>query len=394
MAATPALKHVPRVTDGVVMEAHVPAGTSAHRWVDRFLVSSGRWSTPFVAVALAACLGIAYTIMYALGGTGEFGPTIFVLVVMVAAVRFGYVGAVVVSIGAGILSGPLMPLDVSTGTPQQPSVWISRLVTFLIVGVATTALVERVRVGQTRELEVAQRERDLAVGKAAVVATVAHEFRSPLTVIHGVARLLEQEQAIPEEFGPLFHGLMDATGRLIDLVTTMGAVMDGGGAAVFLRTEQLVTREVLRAVVARAAVRDSHGRVRIAIDPDAEFVHTDRELLEQAVRHIVENALKFSPSDQPVEVRVSRAAGHLVFEVSDRGAGIDPNLLSTDPFKQGDQSITREQDGLGLGLFAAGRLAEMLGGSVTFDRRRSGGSVVKIRVASPATTVTTATPAP
>ena len=369
----------------------MPARTSADRWVDRFLVSSGRWSTPFVAVALAACLGIAYTIMYALGGTGAFGPTIFALVVMVAAVRLGYQGAVMVSIAAGILMGPLMPLDVSTGTPQQPSVWISRLVTFLIVGVATTALVERVRVGQTRELVIAQRERDLAVGKAAVVATVAHEFRSPLTVIHGVARLLEQEHAIPEEFGPLFGGLMDATGRLIDLVTTMGAVMDADGAAIFLRTEQLVTREVLRAVVARVAVRDAHGRVQITVAPDAEFVHTDRELLEQAVRHVVENALKFSPPDQPVEVLVSREGGHLVFAVSDRGPGIDPNLLSADPFRQGDQSITREQDGLGLGMFASGRLAEMLGGSVAFDPRRGGGSEVTIRVASP---VTTATPTP
>ncbi len=370
----------------------MPAGTSADRWVDRFLVSSGRWSTPFVVVTLAAGLGLAYAIMYAVGGIGAFGPIMFVLIVMVSAVRFEYMGAVVVSIAAGIVSGPLMPFDVATGTPQVASAWISRMVSFLIVGVATTALVDRVRVGQTRELVIAQRERDLAVGKAAVVATVAHEFRSPLTVINGVARLLEQEQAIPEEFGPLFHGLMDSTDRLIDLVTTMGAVMDGGGGAVFLRTEQLVTREVLSAVVARVAVRDAHGRVQMTIAPDAEFVHTDRELLEQAVRHIVENALKFSPPDQPVEVRVSREGGHLVFEVSDRGPGIDPNLLSADPFKQGDQSITREQDGLGLGLFASGRLAEMLGGSVAFDPRRGGGSVVTVRVASPATPTPASTP--
>ena len=390
MAATLALKRLSRTTDGVLMEAHVPAGTSADRWVDRFLVSSGHWSTPFVAVALAAGLALAYAIMYALGGMGAFGPTIFVLIVMVTAVRFEYLGAVAVSIAAGIVSGPLMPLDVATGTPQQASAWISRTVAFLIVGVATAALVDRVRAGQGRELVIAERERDLAVGKAAVVATVAHEFRSPLTVINGVARLLEHEQAIPEEFRPLFHGLMDSTDRLIELVTTMGAVLDGGGAAVFLRTEQLVTCEVLRAVVARAAVRDSHGRVRIAIDPDGESVHSDRELLEQALRHIVENALKFSPSDQPVEVHVSRAAGYLVFEVSDRGPGIDPNLLSADPFKQGDQSITREQDGLGLGLFAAGRLAEMLGGSVTFEPRWGGGSVVKVQIASPSPTTTPA----
>jgi signal transduction histidine kinase len=152
---------------------------------------------------------------------------------------------------------------------------------------------------------------------------------------------------------------------------------------VFLRTETLVTREILGAVVARVAARDAHSRVQIEIDPDAEFVRTDPELVQQVLRHIVENALKFSRVDQPVEVSVTRSDQDVTFLVSDRGSGIDVNLLSSDPFTQGDQSITREQAGLGLGLFAAVRLAEMLGGSLTFDSRRGGGTIVRIRIASP-----------
>ena len=360
----------------------MPAETPVDRWVDHLVVSSGRWSTAVVAIGLAAGLGGSYAVMYALGGARAFAATLFILVVMVAAARFRYAGAVLTALAGGVLAGPLMPFDVATGTPQLPSMWISRAVTLLFVGVVSTALIERVRVGHGRELALAQKERDLAVGKAAVVTTVAHEFRSPLTVINGVARMLDNEQAIPEQFGPLFHGLMDSTDRLIDLVATMGAVLDGDGGAVFLRTETFVTREILGTVMARIAIRDANARVRIEIEPDAEFVRTDRELLEQLLRHVVENALKFSGVDRPVEVHVSRQGQHLGFDVSDRGSGIDLHLLSKDPFRQGDQSITREHEGLGLGLFASTRIAEMLGGSLSFDRRRGGGSIVRIKVAS------------
>ena len=356
--------------------------TQADRWVDRLLVSTSQGRTVVVVTGLAAGLGVSYAVTYSLGGTRAFAATLFILVVMVAAVRFGYPGAVVTSAAAGLLVGPLMPFDVNSGTPQPASMWISRVMTLLIVGMTTTALVDRVRASQSRELTLAQRERDLAIGKAAVVTTVAHEFRSPLTVINGVARMLEHEQAIPEQFVPLFQGLMDSTDRLIDLVTTMGSVLDGRGGAVFLRTETLVTRQVLSAVLVHVVAHDANSRVRIDVEPEAEFVRTDRELLEQLLRHIVENALRFSAVDQPVELHVFRADQHIGFDVSDRGPGIDSRLLSSTPFTQGDQSMTREHAGLGLGLFASIRLAEMLGGSLSFDARRGGGSVVRIRVAS------------
>lgn len=368
------------------MEARIPQESSVDRWVDRFLLSSGRWNTVVVATGLAAGLVASYAITYSLGGTQAFAATFFLLAVMVAAARFGYWGAALTAVAAAELAGPLMPLDVRAGTPQVPSMWISRAVMLLMVGIATTALVERVKVGHGRELALAQKERDLAIGKAAVVTTVAHEFRSPLTVINGVARMLENEHVIPEEFRPLFRGLMDSTDRLIDLVTTMSTVLDGSGGAVFLRTEPLVTREILGTVLGRVAGRGAHSRVQIDIEPDAEFVQTDRELLEQLLRHVVENAVKFSAADQTVQVHAFRAGDHVRFDVSDRGAGIDPSLLSRDPFTQGDQSITREQDGLGLGLFAAARLAEMLGGSLVFNRRRGGGTVVRITIAASAPT--------
>lgn len=360
----------------------MPAQTMVDRWVDRLLKSSGGWSAVVVAVGLVAGLGISYAIMFAVGGTKVVAATPFYLVVMIGAVRFGYAGAVSTSLLGSILAGPLMPFDAISGTPQPLSMWLSRSATLFMVALTTTVLIERVRSGHSRELTLVEKERDLAMGKAAVVSTVAHEFRSPLTVINGVARMLEKEDAIPEQFEPLFQGLMESTDRLIDLVTTMGSVLDGREGTAFLRTETAVTRELLNTMLTRVPARGATSRVTLKVEPDAEFVQTDKELLEQLLRHVVENALKFSDPEQPVEIDASREGDFLSFKVLDRGPGIDGGLLSFDPFKQGDQSISREHDGLGLGLFASVRLAQMLGGSLSVSPRRGGGSVVRILIAS------------
>ena len=94
--------------------------------------------------------------------------------------------------------------------------------------------------------------------------------------------------------------------------------------------------------------------------------------------------MKFSPVDQPVHARFWRDSGRLHVCVRDRGPGIDEGVLrSADPFTQGDATSTRAHQGLGLGLFAARRLAEALDGSIAFERRAGGGTEVTIQVDAP-----------
>jgi signal transduction histidine kinase len=331
-----------------------------------------------IVLALLLC----YVITYRLGGAGSVAPGWFGLVVLIGAARFRYVGAVVVAVTATLLAGPLMPLDVSMDTPQRVGVWVGRGLTFLLIGLVTAALVDRVQAARQRELDLAKEQRDLAVRKAAVIATVSHEFRTPLTTIVGVARTLEVHDMVSDEGLPLLQGLMDATRRLVDLVTTVGAVMEHDETLV--RPEPIVMRELLDQVVDHVRVRNPRGQVAVDIDPRAELAVCDREMLGQLLRHIVENAVKFSPAGEQVEIRVVRAGSRLLVRVTDRGPGIDEDFLEHwDPFSQGDASLTRSKQGLGLGLFAASRLAEILGGSIAFRRGHQGGTLAVIEVIAP-----------
>ncbi len=357
-------------------------GPVTRAWLDRVILSRGRSSSVATVGLIVLGFGCCYGLTMALGGTRVVSTTWYIPVILLAAARFRYRGATVAAVVATVLAGPLS--NTGTGDLEHATLWLGRGVVFVIVGLVTAALIEQVVSSRERELELAELERDLAVRQAAVVATVSHEFRTPLTVITGVARTLDAHGMVTEEGAPLLEGLADAARRLTDLVNTVGAVLDDAGSEAFVRPETLIFRDLLAQVAMSLGVRDAEHRVSSQIAPDAEIFVSDRELLGQLLRHLLENAAKFSPRDEPVEVRADRDGDRLRIRISDRGPGIDGNLIaSLDPFRQGDHSMTRTRQGLGLGLFAANRLAAVLDGSIKFLDRRGGGTEVVVDIFAP-----------
>ncbi len=278
-------------------------------WIDRVVVPQEGRSTWFAVVVVCAGFALCYGVT-AMFGSHLVSTTWYVPFVLLAAARFRYVGALVASVVAMLLSGPMRPA-VDAATAQQPPVWIGRGLVFALVGVVTAGLIDRIVAHRERELGLAEQERDFAIRQAAVIATVSHEFRTPLTVITGVARTLEVHGMVTGEGESLLTGLMDAARRLTDLVNTVGAVMDGSPDQTFVRLEPIVLRDVMDHVLDHLGVRDPRNRVSVHIDPHAEIFISDRELLSQLMRHVIENAVKFSPADQQVEVRVHREDGRL-----------------------------------------------------------------------------------
>ena len=370
-----------------------PSPTVFRGWIDRVVVPQERRASWFAVVAVCAGFALCYgaTAMF---GSGSVSTTWYVPFILLAAARFRYAGALIASAVATLLSGPMRPAA-DAASAQQPAVWIGRGLVFVLVGIVTAALIDRIVADRERELVLAEQERDFAIRQAAVIATVSHEFRTPLTVITGVARTLEVHRMVSGEGGSLLTGLMDAARRLTDLVNTIGAVMDGSPDQKFVRLEPVVLRDVLEHVLDHLGIRDPRNRVSVHVDANAEIFISDRELLSQLLRHVVENAVKFSPADEPVEVHVHRERGRLEIRVADRGPGIDESLLrSPMPFTQGDRSMTRTAQGLGLGLFAASRLAAVLDGTVSFGARPGGGTEAIVEVAAPDTSHPSSNSAP
>jgi len=242
---------------------------------------------------------------------------------------------------------------------------------FRIVATAS----RRLRRQADRELRLANEERDLARRKAAVIATVSHEFRTPLTIIEGVSSTLERHDLVAGPGRSLLDSLRSASHRLRDLVEALLTAAEGMEREGDVQRRPVELSEVIRAVVDGLSSFDAQSRVRVVTIPGGDTVLSDPAMLEPLLRHIIENALKFSPPGSAVDISITRTSGEVDVTVRDRGPGIDPEFMERafDPFTQEDQSSTRAQPGLGIGLFAARKIAELIGGRVELQRHPEGG---------------------
>jgi len=102
-----------------------------HQWTARAIRAQGASSLSGGLAIVAGLLGLSWLISYVLGGAGQVPPHWFYVPILLAAARFGLAGAAATAVVAGLVAGPLLPLDVATGAQQHVLDWSGRLGFFL-----------------------------------------------------------------------------------------------------------------------------------------------------------------------------------------------------------------------------------------------------------------------
>jgi CheY-like chemotaxis protein len=129
---------------------------------------------------------------------------------------------------------------------------------------------------------------------------------------------------------------------------------------------------------------DAKGvRLQTIIDPGVGPVSGDPNRLQQVIWNLVTNAVKFTPKQGRVQVRLERVNSHLEIIVSDTGTGIRPDFLPYvfERFRQADAGTTRKTGGLGLGLAIVRHIVEMHGGTVEASSAGEGqGATFRVRL--------------
>src|SRR5262249_19615449 len=123
-------------------------------------------------------------------------------------------------------------------------------------------------------------------------------------------------------------------------------------------------------------------RHQVTVDVAPAWVDADETRVEQVLSNLVGNALKYTPAQGRIEIRVFPDREGAVLEVEDTGIGIPPHLVPKifDLFVQGDRSLDRAEGGLGLGLTLVKALVRMHGGRVEARSEGSGkGSIFTVR---------------
>ncbi|MDQ3951616.1 MAG: ATP-binding protein [Actinomycetota bacterium] len=213
------------------------------------------------------------------------------------------------------------------------------------------------------------------------VALVAHELRTPLAVVLGCAETMASKAAElePPVIEDLSRRAVSAGHRLERLIADlfdMSRIRNGSLTIVPVPTS-------LRSIVSRA-VNDAPRTLKIVtkLAEALPLVDADPNRLVQVLRILLDNAWKHAADDAEVEIAAAPEDGAVRLEISDRGPGIAADVLHKvfDPFVQGEHPITRKVGGLGVGLFLARGLCELMGAGIGAQVRDGGGTTFVIQL--------------
>ena len=200
------------------------------------------------------------------------------------------------------------------------------------------------------------------------LAVLSHELRTPLGAMLGYARLLRAGVLTGEKAERGLETLERnafALKQIVDDVLDVSSIVSGKTRLDVQPVDVALIVHNTVATVQPSA--DAKGvRLQAIVDPRVGPVSGDPARLQQVVWNLLTNAVKFTPREGRVQVRVERVNSHVDLVVSDTGIGIRPEFLPHvfERFRQADVGTTRKTGGLGLGLSIVKHIVEMHGGSV------------------------------
>ncbi len=213
----------------------------------------------------------------------------------------------------------------------------------------------------------ADRLKELDAFKTRLYTNITHEFRTPLTVILGMTKLIADN---PSEW---LHQGADAIRRngrqLLDLVNQMLdlAKLESGTLSLHRRRGDLVLflKYLTQAFQSFAAAKKIH--LRFDSEPATLEMDFDPDKLTKVFSNLISNALKFTPEDGHIDIRITGGENQAEVRIADTGTGIPAAYLPYifDRFYQGQHGSDRQAEGTGIGLTLAKELIHLMGGTIT-----------------------------
>jgi two-component system, OmpR family, sensor histidine kinase KdpD len=255
-----------------------------------------------------------------------------------------------------------------------------------LAGIAAIA-VERAEFLEERKASELTRQSEQL--KAALLASLGHDLRTPLTAIRLAATNIKQaglEQPQREEQSDLILSEAERLARLFENILAMARI---DADAVIAESRWTHPSEIIEAAREQVSETVRGHELNLALESD-EPVRVDPRLTATALAHILENAAQYAPDGSPIDVVARLADEGLTISVRDRGQGISaadlPHLFER--FYRGDRA-NAHTSGTGMGLWIARGLLAVQGGRIWADNCPDGGAIFTVSL--PVSTRTEAT---
>ena len=281
-----------------------------------------------------------------------------------------------------IVQKPLIDLLLASSEKQSAEIILSDKRTYLAT--ASSVVAEGRPMGRVCILRDVTYFKEIDTMKSEFVATVSHDLRSPLTLMRGYATMLDMVGDLNDQqhgyIKKIIFGVENMS-RLVSNLLDLGRIEVGVG----LQVDNVSVLDILERATSLLQLQASEKNIVLNLEIPKNLpatIEADQALLHQAVYNLIENAIKYTPGNGSVTVRVETTPIDLLFEVEDSGIGIEPDDMPRlfEKFYRGKQREARAQHGTGLGLAIVRSIAEQHSGRVWVENQLGKGSTFFLQI--------------
>lgn len=227
------------------------------------------------------------------------------------------------------------------------------------------------------------REKEIDRMKTELVSMVAHELRSPLTSISGFSELLLDPTTAREQSEEYASIILKESNRLSELINKFLDISKIEAGKSQVRRSPVDMKLLVERVLDFNSQQAEKKGINISLEtpPTISTIHVDRDMIEQVILNLYSNAVKYSPENSNVIIRIVENAHALKVEVEDNGYGISEYALPRifDKFyRVTDNENVRDIAGSGLGLSLVKEIIEIHGGTIQVKSKVGEGSTFTI----------------
>jgi heavy metal sensor kinase len=208
---------------------------------------------------------------------------------------------------------------------------------------------------------------------------IAHDLRSPITRIRGIAEVTLTTGKSLGEYEAMAASTIEECDRLLDMINTMLMISKAEAGVDHLTREEIdLAKVVQEACKLFEPTAEDKGIALGCHLPSESHILGDTQMIQRMLSNLLDNAIKYTPPGGSVRVSVSENDGQVVVSIKDTGIGISPRDLPHifERFYRGDES--RSQSGIGLGLSLARAIARSHGGDIATASTPNQGSTFTI----------------
>jgi two-component system sensor histidine kinase KdpD len=279
--------------------------------------------------------------------------------------------------------GPVGVIGVGQDRAEPPLDPAARTFFQTIAELTATAL-ERARLGN--EISSARSATEAERVRNTLLASISHDFRTPLASVLGAATsLIEYGQRLPESASlDLLTQIRDEAEHLDGMVRNLLAMTRVEAGALEVRRDWIDVRELFDRVVSVAKRRGATQRFEVAVAEGLPFIGGDPILLAQALSNVVGNAIRYAGPQARIVIEARPDGAEIVLSITDDGPGIPPGVLPH-VFEKFVRAPTSGDagEGTGLGLAIAKGIIEAHGGSIRAESPANGARGTRVTMRLP-----------